>query len=532
MNFHVLLGFLLFEPLLAYNVLIISPHFGYSHMKFMGLLADLLLDAGHSVTLFEPLVLDSYKSKKVVSSPNVTRIFYEHDAEGIAYVKKKGDKFFSELWEPTESLTGILDLPNVFIADFQHMSKKIFRDKEMHEMLRSKKFDLAISETFDFTGLYLADFLEIPSVLPVFSAVRLPGPMNALGQDFSSNIIPGAFSKYGDESTIGDRAKNLMSHKLFAYIFNTVFDKQYEWAKEAFGDKARHWEDIVADGTFFLTNGNNYLDFPMMLLPKIVPIGGITMTNDKSILKPLPEEYNKMLSERSSTVFVSFGSVLRSVDMPWRYKESLIKVFELMPDTTFIWKYEEDDKDLSAKLPSNVHLRKWVPQPALLADKRVKAFVTHGGLGSTMEVAYSGKAALMIPVFGDQPINAEMLARHGSALRYNVKDLTDAPKFVSHLKRLTQIPSFAENAQKLSEVLKNPPIDPRQIALKHIEFAARFGKLPNMNSHARKLNFVQYYFLDIAAIIFSCLFVIVYVTSKVVCGVAKFLKGNVKEKSQ
>ncbi|CAP28623.1 Protein CBG08872 [Caenorhabditis briggsae] len=83
---------------------------------------------------------------------------------------------------------------------------------------------------------------------------------------------------------------------------------------------------------------------------------------------------------------------------------------------TFIWKYEKGDAEFEKRLPKNVHFKKWIPQPALLSDKRMKVFVTHGGLGSTMEIAYTGKPALMVPIFGDRYQIARMLARHGGAV--------------------------------------------------------------------------------------------------------------------
>jgi len=43
----------------------------------------------------------------------------------------------------------------------------------------------------------------------------------------------------------------------------------------------------------------------------------------------------------------------------------------------------------------NLMVRGFIPQPKLLADKRVTAFMTHCGMNSMIEAAYFGK-----PVFG------------------------------------------------------------------------------------------------------------------------------------
>ncbi|EYC33735.1 hypothetical protein Y032_0002g956 [Ancylostoma ceylanicum] len=57
-------------------------------------------------------------------------------------------------------------------------------------------------------------------------------------------------------------------------------------------------------------------------------------------------------------------------------------------------KYEEEGSKIADHLP-NVHLGTWLPQNALLADPRLTVFVTHGGLGSTTELAYQGKPAIL-----------------------------------------------------------------------------------------------------------------------------------------
>ncbi|PIC23222.1 hypothetical protein B9Z55_016995 [Caenorhabditis nigoni] len=181
-------------------------------------------------------------------------------------------------------------------------------------------------------------------------------------------------------------------------------------------------------------------------------------------------------------------------------------MFEFLPDVTFIWKYEKDDPEFQKRLPNNVHLKKWVPQPALLADKRLKVFVTHGGLGSTMEVAYSGKPALMIPIFAEQPQNAMMLARHGGAISYDKFDLEDGDRLTGTMRDMVENPKYQEKAQELLEILSNHPIDPKLNLMKHLEFAMRFPNLRSQVPETNQVGLIAHYYLD--AIPFIAIFAV------------------------
>ncbi|KAL6744575.1 hypothetical protein Aduo_017498 [Ancylostoma duodenale] len=60
-------------------------------------------------------------------------------------------------------------------------------------------------------------------------------------------------------------------------------------------------------------------------------------------------------------------------------------------------------------------------------------------------------------------------------------------------------PSYAKNAGRLSQMLRSQPIPAQVLLLKHAEFAARFGRLPNLDSYGRHLSVVEYYLLDVFA---------------------------------
>lgn len=54
--------------------------------------------------------------------------------------------------------------------------------------------------------------------------------------------------------------------------------------------------------------------------------------------------------------------------------------------------------------PSNIMVKKWMPQSDILAHPHVILFISHGGLFGTIEAIYSGIPLLFIPIYGDRNI--------------------------------------------------------------------------------------------------------------------------------
>lgn len=84
-------------------------------------------------------------------------------------------------------------------------------------------------------------------------------------------------------------------------------------------------------------------------------------------------------------------------------------------------KWESDS--LEGK-PDNVFIGKWLPQDDILAHKNVKLFITHGGLGSTVESKYHGVPIVGIPLFGDQEQNVEIIVKEGWAVKVEISTLS------------------------------------------------------------------------------------------------------------
>ncbi|RCN47583.1 hypothetical protein ANCCAN_06357 [Ancylostoma caninum] len=121
-----------------------------------------------------------------------------------------------------------------------------------------------------------------------------------------------------------------------------------------------------------------------------------------------------------------------------------------------------------------------------------------------------GKPAVMVPLFADQSRNANMLAKHGGALVLEKYDIANHTKVTEAIQKITTDQSYSKNAKLLAEILVNQPISAKQLLLRHAEFAARFGRLSNLDPYGRHLSTIQYYFIDVIALVVVTATTIIY----------------------
>uniref|UniRef100_A0A914WEE8 glucuronosyltransferase n=1 Tax=Plectus sambesii TaxID=2011161 RepID=A0A914WEE8_9BILA len=144
----------------AYKILVYSPGFSNSNLMFNGRIADPLINAARILTVDVDL-------------------------------KEKWAKAFEKLYDVAFKGTPV----SVFdFVDFQKLSVETchaqLKRKDVMDVLRAEKFDLAISETMEFCSFGLFHHLNIPS-----NIVVSPGPLmdfmaDAFGFPAAASHVP------------------------------------------------------------------------------------------------------------------------------------------------------------------------------------------------------------------------------------------------------------------------------------------------------------------------------------------------------
>ncbi|VDM68271.1 unnamed protein product [Strongylus vulgaris] len=201
--------------------------------------------------------------------------------------------------------------------------------------------------------------------------------------------------------------------------------------------------------------------------------------------------------------------------MPASWKMAFIEAFERFPNYHFIWRYV--GIDLQDKLPTNVHIFKWLPQSDLLQNPKTKAFISHGGYNSLQEAISAGVPLITIPLFGDQPRNARLAERHHFAIRIH-KNEVSVDTVADAISRVLTDESYSKNIKRLSRMVRKKPVSVSHLLVSWANFVAEFKALDNLVPAGNKLNFIQYYSLDVIAflsIVAALILLITYAISKI-----------------
>lgn len=242
-----------------------------------------------------------------------------------------------------------------------------------------------------------------------------------------------------------------------------------------------------------LFNGHPAMTQVRPSMPSHIHVGGVHLKPEVS--SKLSENVRSFLdSAEEGVIYISFGSHVQSSLLPQKVIESIIRNIEKLPNKV-LWKYEKDE--LKDK-PDNVMLVKWLPQTEVLSHPNVVLFINHGGVFGTQESTYFGVPMLTIPFYGDQFRNAKNVERNGHGLMLSYMEITDE-SFGEKLKELLYNDKYRIKADSVARMFRDNPMKPMDVAMYWIEFVARHGGAPLLQSKAVDEPIWEYYNWDIYA---------------------------------
>jgi UDP:flavonoid glycosyltransferase YjiC (YdhE family) len=156
-------------------------------------------------------------------------------------------------------------------------------------------------------------------------------------------------------------------------------------------------------------------------------------------------------------VYVTFGSMTPLSDRyPGVYRET-IDALAALPVRVLVTVGRDADPTRLEPLPANVQVERWIPQNEVMPH--AAAMVCHGGSGTVTMGLAAGIPMVVVPLFADQPWNAQRVAALGAGIALEGR-MDAVPDIGAAVHRLLTESSFREAAQEVAaEMRALPPVD-------------------------------------------------------------------------
>ncbi|XP_052842197.1 UDP-glycosyltransferase UGT5 [Drosophila gunungcola] len=465
---------------------------GKSHFMMHKALMRELVESGHQVTM-----VTAFSLEKEQLGSNYTEILIEPVYDFWHDVKLNfGAQHLFELTR-MNNYDFLKMLEIIGLKTTEHALRQPKVQTLIHAKQTDGVFDLLLAEQF-----YQEAFLALAHIykIPVVTTSTL-GYVNHMSQMMGLitpwSFVPHGFMPFTDRMSFLDRVRN--SYVSFYEDMDRLlnyFPKMDTVAKEFFGPvldvvpKVRHMEREIS---VMLLNSQAPLTTARPTVDAMVPVGGMHIYPPKA----LPPDMQAFLDGATEgAIFFSLGSNVQSKDMPVEMLRLFLQVFGSLKQRV-LWKFEDES---ITQLPENVMVRKWLPQADILAHRNVKVFITHGGLFGTQEGVHYAVPMLGIPIYCDQHLNMNKAVLGGYAISLHFQSITD--EILRHsLHQLIHNSTYKENVQRVSNIFRDRPQEPRKSAVYWIEYVIRHRGAPHMRSAGLDLNWFQFYLLDVVAFV-------------------------------
>ncbi|XP_057325141.1 UDP-glycosyltransferase UGT5-like [Microplitis mediator] len=354
---------------------------------------------------------------------------------------------------------------------------------------RKPKFDLILTEIFNSDcSLAIVDYLNNPPFIGLSSHVMMPWANGRIGNLDNPSYVPSLFHGFAPNMNFIERTFNTISLLYMKVFYQVAFNwPTQKIIDEAFGS-SKPLHDIARNTSAVLVNTHYSLHGPKPNLPNVVEVGGIHINPP-----PLPNDLQQYLDNAyEGVLFFSWGSMIKASSMTNDTLDDILKVIGNIPRKV-IWKWETENLP---NIPSNVLIKKWVPQAAILRHPNVKCYLAHGGLLGISEGVSAGVPMVVVPMYGDQFNNAAAAENRGVAVvlkwnNFNAKTLRSA------IDRVFNDSSYQKNAKLLQKAWHDRPESPLKTAVWWAEYIARGNGQKFLKASVTSLSWYQEALIDV-----------------------------------
>ncbi|XP_053277928.1 UDP-glucuronosyltransferase 2C1-like [Pleuronectes platessa] len=367
------------------------------------------------------------------------------------------------------------------------MATVMFKDKDLMNSLKERKYDLVLTDPAWGAGIMLAHALQIPLVFNVRWITSGEGHLAIAPSPLS--YIPMTGSGLSDKMSFIQRLKNLFFFAIWQIQDGFLINSQYQAVCDKFFGPEVRYSDLLQGADLWLMRVDFVFEFPRTTMPNVVYIGGFQCKP----AEPLPEHLEVFVqsSGEHGVIIMSLGTFVS--ELPADMTNKMAAAFAKLPQKV-IWRHKGDRP---ATLGNNTLLVDWMPQNDLLGHPKIKLFVAHGGTNGVQEAIYHGVPVVGLPVFFDQNDNLLRLKERGGAKILTLATVDKDSNFLEAIQEVLTEPSYRLNMQRLSRLHRDQPMKPLDTALFWIEFVMRHKGAAHLRTESYRLPWYSYHSVDV-----------------------------------
>jgi UDP:flavonoid glycosyltransferase YjiC (YdhE family) len=189
--------------------------------------------------------------------------------------------------------------------------------------------------------------------------------------------------------------------------------------------------------------------FPASLDPSPYSVTRRCRDRPAASAEPLPDWWG---ASTAPLIYVSFGSVAGRLPITATAYRTALEAVAGFPARVLLTVGRAAAIDIG-DAPANAHVEAWVPQRDVLPEAAL--VVAHGGSGTTFGALAMGVPLVIVPLFADQPVNAERVAASGAALV--VEPSAGSGRLRAAIEEVLGDPSYRRAARAIADEMRAYP---------------------------------------------------------------------------
>lgn len=477
------------------KILAIFPVPSLQHQTIFRAVTEGLEDRGHEVTIIST---DSQLARNGSTSTEIDLHF-----SYVLLQKALFSMSFKEVKDELDSLEVWFDY------EFEILEKQ-FENDDVQYLLRNKdeKFDLVLVENVGHSCWYaFAEYFNAPLV--GISATEANLEFHEIFGNSANPIRdPDFLLAQSEAMTFTERFRAWKFYIFYNYHYKHKFNAKFDkLIKKHFPDVKSSSQELKESMDLMLINTHPGLNHVRPIVPTTIQLGFLHIKSPREIDD---EALQKFIDQSEKPIiYMNFGAGINSSNLQQPFIDMFQNVFKAVPFDV-IWKWEEADM---TNKPNNVFIKQWLPQYDLLANPKIKLFITSGGQLSIEEAIDRAVPMLVFPFFGNQGVNAMKIHKFNIGLVADIHSLNEQV-LRQLIDEVIYGQQYRENILKLQNVIHDVPMKPVEKAVWWIEYTVRHNGTKHFRYRGRDVPFYKKYMLDFVAIAVVYLLVLFAICKK------------------